>query len=389
MIELVARPFRLGGEIALVVGVDRPVQRQAPRHLDARFREAVQLCRIVGQQPHPGAAQHLQHARRHAVVALVVVEAQHRVGVDGVEASILELIGADLIGEAEPTAFLLQIKNNAALRRKLWQREAQLIAAIATARAEHVPCQARRMEAHRDRLRAVGISDHDRDLAPSHAVTEDHEPGREAAVERDRGLRRDRQRRTRRRAIMRDRVRCDDHQGRVVGRDPFRAAVPDQQGGQPLRQLRERNSRVGRGACGDLIEAPAHLLVRGQSKNCGGVMQIADRKSGRASAVEAERARSARGDNEVGTRRRTHAPEGGKAIVRHAVDREGRAPRVVGCDDHRPPGPQFRQPAFHCDLVGRAEQARRPLATHVTPLPWVGLSPANHANLAARMRTWF
>ena len=87
MIELVARARRFGREIAPVVGIDGTMQRNAPDHLDAGLGEAVELGRIVGQEPHALAAEHLQHARRDAVVALVVVESKRGIGVDRIEAA--------------------------------------------------------------------------------------------------------------------------------------------------------------------------------------------------------------------------------------------------------------------------------------------------------------
>jgi hypothetical protein len=68
-----------------------------------------------------------------AVVAFVIVEAQHGIGVDGVEPRVLQLIGADLVGKTEPATFLLKVKNDpAAVLLQLRERHAKLITAIAT-----------------------------------------------------------------------------------------------------------------------------------------------------------------------------------------------------------------------------------------------------------------
>ena len=143
MIELVSGARRLGGEITSVVGIDRPLQRHASRYVDAGIGEAVELRRIVRQQPHPRAAEQLQHAHRDAVIAFVVVETQDGIGVDGIETGFLQLIGADLVGETQPAAFLLQIENDpAAVLLELRQRQAKLIAAVASPRAEHISRQA-------------------------------------------------------------------------------------------------------------------------------------------------------------------------------------------------------------------------------------------------------
>src|SRR5215471_4619930 len=123
------------------------MQGHAARYVDAGMSEAVELGWIVGQQPHPRAAEQLQHAHRDAVIAFVVVEAQHGVGVDGIETVVLQLIGADLVGEAEAAALLLQVKNDpTAMLLELRKRQAKLIAAVASPRAEHVSRQASRMQ---------------------------------------------------------------------------------------------------------------------------------------------------------------------------------------------------------------------------------------------------
>ena len=116
MIELVAGARRLRRQIAAVVGIDRRLERHPAGDLDAGLGETVELGRVVGQQHDARAVEHLQHARGNAVVALVVIEAERGVGIDRVEAVVLHLIGAHLVGEAKAAAFLRQIQNDAAAR---------------------------------------------------------------------------------------------------------------------------------------------------------------------------------------------------------------------------------------------------------------------------------
>ena len=47
-----------------------------------------------------------EHVRRDRVVAFVVAEAEGEVGVDGVEAAVLERIGAYLVEQADAATFL-------------------------------------------------------------------------------------------------------------------------------------------------------------------------------------------------------------------------------------------------------------------------------------------
>ena len=52
--------------------------------------------------------------RADAVVALVGLEAQPLVGLDGVEALVLQRVGAQLVGEADAAPFLVQVQQHAA-----------------------------------------------------------------------------------------------------------------------------------------------------------------------------------------------------------------------------------------------------------------------------------
>ena len=110
-------PLRLllGRDVVGVVGVGGHVVRRsrAATAMPSRL-EPGDLGGIVGQQPHPVDAQRAEHRRGHAIVALVVGEAQTAVGIDGVEPAVLQLIGAQLVGEPDPAAFLAQIKQHPA-----------------------------------------------------------------------------------------------------------------------------------------------------------------------------------------------------------------------------------------------------------------------------------
>ena len=55
-----------------------------------------------------------QNLDAHAVVALIGLEAEALVGLDRVEPFVLQLVGADLVGEADAAAFLVEIEQDAA-----------------------------------------------------------------------------------------------------------------------------------------------------------------------------------------------------------------------------------------------------------------------------------
>ncbi len=73
------------------------------------------LSPIVGEQHGPRAVQHPEHACDDAVIALIVVEAERGVGVEGIETVVLQLICPHLVGETKPAAFPSQIENDAAV----------------------------------------------------------------------------------------------------------------------------------------------------------------------------------------------------------------------------------------------------------------------------------
>ena len=76
VIELVAGARRLGSEVAAVVGVHGPMQRDASHDLDPRLGEAVELRRVIGEEPDLLAAEETQHAAGNPIAALIVVEAE-------------------------------------------------------------------------------------------------------------------------------------------------------------------------------------------------------------------------------------------------------------------------------------------------------------------------
>src|SRR6185295_10268250 len=107
------------------------LQWNAARYFDTGLAQAVELRRIIGQEPHTRAAEDLQHARRDPVVALIIVEAERRIGIDGIEPGVLKPIGAHLVGEPQSATFLLKIENDSAAQFfQPAQRQPELVTAI-------------------------------------------------------------------------------------------------------------------------------------------------------------------------------------------------------------------------------------------------------------------
>src|SRR5439155_723808 len=114
-----------------------------------------QLARVVAEQTHRADAQLAQDLDTHSVIALIRFEAEPLVGLDRVEALVLELVRANLVREPDAAAFLIQIQQDAAafLGNPLHGR-IELGAAVTADRVQSVAGQARRVDADED-VRAI------------------------------------------------------------------------------------------------------------------------------------------------------------------------------------------------------------------------------------------
>ena len=82
------------------------------------------------------------------VVAQVGGQAELEVGVDGVEALLLELVGLELVEQADPAALLGEVEQHAAaLVLDHRERRGELVAAVAAQRVEDVAGQALAVDA--------------------------------------------------------------------------------------------------------------------------------------------------------------------------------------------------------------------------------------------------
>ena len=105
------------------------------------------LGRVVGEQADPADAELAQHRRRRPEVALVVAEAEVVVGVDRVQAAVLQAVGAQLVGEADAAALLREVEQDAGtLVRHPADGAAQLVAAVAAQRAQEIAGEALRVQ---------------------------------------------------------------------------------------------------------------------------------------------------------------------------------------------------------------------------------------------------
>src|SRR4051794_26884740 len=105
---------RLGEKVIAVVGVGLEDMWHTARYLDPVLPELGYFRRIVGQQPDPFDSELAQHRRRGPEIALVTAEAQMMVGFHRVETVVLEQVGAQLVGQADPTPLLRQVEQDPA-----------------------------------------------------------------------------------------------------------------------------------------------------------------------------------------------------------------------------------------------------------------------------------
>ena len=106
--------------------------------------QSLELLRVVAHQAHGADAEVAQHLERGAIVPQIGREAEPLVRLDRVGAFVLQLVGANLVGEADAAAFLVEVNQHASpFVSDAAQCFVQLRAAIAARRMEDVAGHAR------------------------------------------------------------------------------------------------------------------------------------------------------------------------------------------------------------------------------------------------------
>ncbi len=114
------------------------------------------LVGVVAQQPDPVGADRAEHLGAGAVVPLVLAAAQREVRLVGVEAGVLQRVGVELGVEADAATLLAQVEQEPALLGDPLDRLAQLRAAVAPLRPEHVAGEALAVRPDERRRTPVG-----------------------------------------------------------------------------------------------------------------------------------------------------------------------------------------------------------------------------------------
>src|SRR5215203_2485685 len=107
--ELVPQLLLLRLEVAAGVIGRRDLERQPFDDGELVALDADQLARIVRQQAHRTDPEILQDLDADAVVALIGLETEPLVRLDGVESLILQLVGANLVGQPDSPPLLVEI----------------------------------------------------------------------------------------------------------------------------------------------------------------------------------------------------------------------------------------------------------------------------------------
>src|ERR1043166_2563001 len=143
----------------------RNLDGHALAHDETVARDAIELAWIVAEEPERTDAEIAKDLDAGTIVAMIGAEAQTLVGFDRVAAFVLQGIRADLVGESDAAAFLIQIEQDAAaLRGNELHRRLELRTTVASRGAEHIAGQARGMDTREHVLAAADLTADERDM---------------------------------------------------------------------------------------------------------------------------------------------------------------------------------------------------------------------------------
>jgi len=108
-------------------------------YLDACIHQRPSFVGIIRKKPNPADAKISQYRDRQAEIPTVGLESERMIRGNGIEALILEGVGAELRCESDSAPFLLFVDQEpAAFRGDRSHRKFQLFAAVATERSQNV-----------------------------------------------------------------------------------------------------------------------------------------------------------------------------------------------------------------------------------------------------------
>ena len=113
MVQRVAHAVALGTQVVLVVRVGDVLDRDLLAHRQAVALQAADLLRVVREDADRAQAEVDEDLRPDAVVAQVGGQAELEVGLDGVQSALLQLVGPQLVEQADPAALLGEVQQDA------------------------------------------------------------------------------------------------------------------------------------------------------------------------------------------------------------------------------------------------------------------------------------
>jgi hypothetical protein len=132
-----------GEEILLGIFRGRDLDTNALHNFDACLLQCIHFLRVICHQAETIHSEVPQHFDAKCVVSKIGFKSKVVIGLHGVHASVLELIGSQFVDQSNSTAFLQLINQYpVSFPSDGFQGEFQLVAAIATAGFENVTCQA-------------------------------------------------------------------------------------------------------------------------------------------------------------------------------------------------------------------------------------------------------
>src|SRR5258708_9628323 len=168
VMHYVAELVRFRSQVANVVLVGGDHQRDPFHDLETEGLDPVVLARAVADQADLLHADVREDLRADPIVALVDRKAEGLVCLNGIHPLVLELVGAQLVDQADAPPLLAQVEDHTgALGRDHLHGSVELLLAVAPQAVERVPGQALGVGPQKDRLVRPDLPHHQRPAGPA------------------------------------------------------------------------------------------------------------------------------------------------------------------------------------------------------------------------------
>src|SRR4026209_1380414 len=157
-----SRTLDLGHHVRAVVAIERTEERLAIRYVDSAIPQRPNFLRVIGQELDALDPKVPQYLDSGVVATFIGTEAQRAIGVNGVQAFLLQQIRSKLVAQTDTPTLLRQIQEDAsAPGGEDAQAGMQLFTAVASEAAEEIAGKAGGVEPHGHRVwPALALADH-------------------------------------------------------------------------------------------------------------------------------------------------------------------------------------------------------------------------------------